>query len=123
MASAVNDTARELGSALGIAVLGSAINQAYRDGMAAAVADLPGQLAERVRSSIAFTQSPAVAQAGAAGRPRGHGAAGIPGRRQPGMLTAAAVLVVAAVVVFRRSPAAPVRAARRSEKEAAPVSG
>ena len=47
VASAVNDTARELGSALGIAILGSALNQAYRDGMASAVVGLPEQARER----------------------------------------------------------------------------
>ena len=41
VASAWNDTARELGSALGIAILGSLLNQGYRDGMADAVAALP----------------------------------------------------------------------------------
>ena len=33
VASAVNDTSRELGSVLGIAILGSALNAAYRDGL------------------------------------------------------------------------------------------
>ena len=42
VASAVNDTARELGSAFGIAILGSLLNQGYRDGMADAVAGLAG---------------------------------------------------------------------------------
>ena len=42
VASAVNDTARELGSAFGIAILGSLLNQGYRAGMADAVADAPG---------------------------------------------------------------------------------
>ena len=41
VASAVNDTARELGSALGIAILGSVLNQQYRDGMTEAVHGLP----------------------------------------------------------------------------------
>ena len=34
VASAVNDTARELGSAFGIAILGSVLNEQYRSGMA-----------------------------------------------------------------------------------------
>ena len=67
VASAVNDTARELGSAFGIAILGSLLNQGYRAGMADAVAGLPPEIAERVLASIAFTGSPAVAQAGALG--------------------------------------------------------
>ena len=67
VASAVNDTARELGSAFGIAVLGSVLNQHYRSGMADAVAGLPHAVAEGARSSIAFTQSPALGQLGEAG--------------------------------------------------------
>jgi EmrB/QacA subfamily drug resistance transporter len=54
--SAVNDTARELGSVLGIAVLGSALNDAYRSGMADAVTGLPSAVAERVLSSVSFVK-------------------------------------------------------------------
>jgi len=68
VASAVNDTARELGSALGIAIFGSLLNQGYRDGMAEAVAGLPPAVAERVLGSIAFTGSPEIAQFGEAGK-------------------------------------------------------
>jgi hypothetical protein len=64
----VNDTARELGSALGIAIFGSLLNQGYRDGMADAVAGLPPAVAERVLGSIAFTGSPEIAQFGEAGK-------------------------------------------------------
>src|SRR5690348_9275271 len=38
---AMNDVSRELGGALGIAVLGSLLNSAYRSGMEHAVAGLP----------------------------------------------------------------------------------
>ncbi len=67
VASAWNDTAREVGSAFGIAILGSMLNQGYRDGMAAVVAGLPEQVAERMMSSIAFTASPIVAMMGEQG--------------------------------------------------------
>ena len=67
VASAVNDTSRELGSALGIAILGSVLNQGYRDGMADAVAGLPAGMADRVLGSIAFTGSPEIAQFGEKG--------------------------------------------------------
>jgi len=64
VASAVNDTARELGSALGIAILGSILTQQYRDGMAAAVRGLPPGVAEGAQNSIAFTESTQMAQVG-----------------------------------------------------------
>ena len=67
VASAWNDTSRELGSAFGIAILGSLLNQGYREGMADAVTNLPPELAERVLGSIAFTASPLVAMMGDVG--------------------------------------------------------
>jgi EmrB/QacA subfamily drug resistance transporter len=57
--SATNDTTRELGSAMGVAVFGSVISSGYRDGLTTRLADLPGGLAglpaavsDAVRDSI-----------------------------------------------------------------------
>ena len=58
VASAVNDTAREVGSALGVAIVGAALNTKYREVMLPAVKNLPADIADRVSSSIAFTSSP-----------------------------------------------------------------
>lgn len=49
--SAMNDLSRELGGALGIAVLGSLLGSGYRNGLD--VTGLPPQLAEAARSSLA----------------------------------------------------------------------
>lgn len=56
VASAVNDVSRELGGALGIAVLGSVFNSAYRSGMTDATAGLPASAAEGARSSLAAAE-------------------------------------------------------------------
>jgi EmrB/QacA subfamily drug resistance transporter len=54
VASAVNDTAREVGSAVGIAVLGSVLSAGYRDGMGPHLDGLPPGVAGRARDSLAF---------------------------------------------------------------------
>jgi EmrB/QacA subfamily drug resistance transporter len=54
VASAMNDLARELGGALGIAVLGSILNATYRNDITPHLAHLPQPLAEHARSSLAL---------------------------------------------------------------------
>jgi len=56
VASAVNDVSRELGGALGIAVLGSVFNAAYRSAMDAPTAALPPAAADHARASLAAAQ-------------------------------------------------------------------
>jgi hypothetical protein len=53
VASAVNDLAREVGGALGIAVLGSVLNSGYRHDVASATAGLPPPASDAAQSSIA----------------------------------------------------------------------
>ena len=115
VASAVNDTARELGSALGIAILGTVLNQQYRDGMADAVRGLPPAVADGARSSIAFTQSDRVGQLGSAAQHL------VSAARQSfvdgstlALLVAAGVVVVAAVAVAVLAPATAGRRAPES---------
>lgn len=50
--SAVNDTSRQVGGALGVAVLGSVLHSVYSDRMSGHVAGLPGQAADTVRDNI-----------------------------------------------------------------------
>jgi hypothetical protein len=115
----LNDTARELGSAFGIAILGSLLNQGYRDGMADAVAALPPAIAERVVASVAFTGSPEIAQFGAAGevlvaRAREAFVGGV----GDALLVGSVALIVAAVAV---AILAPRRSDRRAEESVAPT--
>ncbi len=53
VASAVNDAARELGAAFGIAVLGSAFNAGYRNDITRALAGLPPEAAKAAKESPA----------------------------------------------------------------------
>jgi EmrB/QacA subfamily drug resistance transporter len=56
VASALNDLSRELGGALGIAVLGSLLADRYASGVADQTAGLPAPAAEAARSSVAAAQ-------------------------------------------------------------------
>ena len=67
VASAVNDVSRELGGALGIAVLGSLMNSAYRAEMADSTAGLPAGAGEKARGSLAAAE-----QIGEQLGPQGH---------------------------------------------------
>ncbi|MGZ4537452.1 MAG: MFS transporter [Nocardioidaceae bacterium] len=105
VASALNDTARELGSAFGIAILGSVLNQQYRDGMAGAVRGLPHVAAEHVQASIAFTQSGHLDALGPAARPLvAAGRQAFVDGSSAALLVAAGVVAVTAVVVARLAP-------------------
>jgi hypothetical protein len=53
MGSAMNDTTRELGGSLGIAVLGSVMASSYASHVSGAVAGLPASAAAAVKSSLA----------------------------------------------------------------------
>jgi EmrB/QacA subfamily drug resistance transporter len=105
VASALNDTARELGSAFGIAILGSVLNQQYRDGMAAAMQGLPRVAAEHVQGSIAFTQSGHLGSLGpAAGQLVATGQQAFVDGSSAALLVAAGAVAVTAVVVARLAP-------------------
>jgi EmrB/QacA subfamily drug resistance transporter len=105
VASAMNDTARELGSALGIAILGSTLNQVYRAAMTPEVAGLPHRVADYIVGSVAFTQSSELSGLGA----RGEQLAAL-GRQAfvdgvgSALKIAAGVALVAAVVVALIGP-------------------
>ena len=52
VASALNDTVREMGGAMGIALLGSVLNAQYRDAIQPVTDRLPAPVAEPVESGI-----------------------------------------------------------------------
>lgn len=56
VASAVNDLSRELGGALGIAVLGSLFNDAYRSNLSSSTASLPPAVAHEAANSLAAAE-------------------------------------------------------------------
>jgi hypothetical protein len=101
VASAMNDTAREVGSAFGIAILGAALDQSYRSALAPAVADLPPEIAERALGSVAFTASPALGRLGPAGQSLMEaGRAAFVQGVGDAVLIGCVVLAAAAVIVF-----------------------
>ncbi|MGA8217208.1 MAG: MFS transporter, partial [Solirubrobacterales bacterium] len=104
VASAVNDLAREVGGALGIAVLGSALTGRYQSGVAGATAHLPAQLAGHAEDALPA----ALAIADRLGPP----GTGLGSSAQTAfvdglglaMVIAAASVAVAAVFVLWRAP-------------------
>lgn len=56
VASAMNDTAREVGSAMGIAILGAALTETYKSEIKSETQTLPPELAEKIEAGVAFTQ-------------------------------------------------------------------
>jgi EmrB/QacA subfamily drug resistance transporter len=117
VASAVNDAAREVGGALGIAVLGSALTDRYQAGVSGAVAHAPGALAEHAQSALPAAMALAQQLGGAKGSALAAQAqsAFVDGLGLA-MVIAAATVAAAAVFVLWRAPR---RVARRGEPERA----
>src|SRR3954452_4978711 len=116
--SAMNDTVRQVGGALGVAILGSVLSSHYRDGMDGATHGLPVGAAGATRDSIAGASAVAERVGGAAGQALHHTAslAFVDGM-QIAMLVAATVTVVGAAVALVLLPA---RAARATDGAPAP---
>jgi EmrB/QacA subfamily drug resistance transporter len=66
--SAMNDTTRQIGGALGVAVLGSVFTSAYTSGLGSILPHLPAQLAATVQSSVGAALGVAHQMGGAAGQ-------------------------------------------------------
>ena len=106
VASAVNDAARELGSAFGVALLGSAFNSAYRASINRSLHGLPASVAAAAHQAPAAALA-AARQAGPAGQGLATAArhAFMTGSRAA-MLIGTAVLVVGAAYVALRGTGA-----------------
>jgi EmrB/QacA subfamily drug resistance transporter len=102
VASAVNDTARELGSAFGIAILGSAFNSGYRSSIAGSLHGLPASIAAAARSAPAAALA-AAPHAGAAQQSlvTATREAFMTGSRDAMLIGTAVLLVGAAYVALR----------------------
>jgi EmrB/QacA subfamily drug resistance transporter len=106
--SAMNDATRELGAALGVAVLGSIAASQYSSSLHSTVAPLPTSLGHAARSSIAGALEVARTLPGAAGARLAHNAqaAFIDGIHLAAIV-GAVLAVIAAGVVVRNLPANP----------------
>lgn len=105
VASAVNDTTREVGAAVGIALLGSLMSSGYRRSVGDAFDALPAAAAEAARDSVGAAlhvaqQAPESVRSSLAITARAGFAEGF----SLAMTVGAALLVTIAVVVFRWFP-------------------
>ena len=104
VASAVNDTSREFGTALGIAVMGSVLNAQYKSRLEPALTGAPEELAEGAEDSIAFAQGVAD-QLGSAGDKLADAASkSFVDAMGVSTLVAAGILVAGAAFVAFRAP-------------------
>lgn len=108
--SAVNDTTREVGGAIGIAVIGSVVNSIYRSNAASTIAQFPAEVQEVARVNIARAL-------GVLDRLEAQGGAGdaVAGLRREvqqsfvdgthvALRISAALVAVGAVIMYRRLP-------------------
>ncbi len=106
IASAINDTTREFGAALGTAILGSTLNQVYRSTMEPLAAKIPNkEIADYVVGSVSFTEAPELAAFGERGQQLAATAkqAFVDGTHSA-MLLAATVAAVAGIIILIFAP-------------------
>jgi EmrB/QacA subfamily drug resistance transporter len=124
--SAMNDTVRQVGGALGVAILGSVLSSHYRGGMDGAAHGLPAGAGHAAQDSIAGASAVAERIGGTAGRALQHTASiAYVDSMQIAMLVAAAVTVAGALVALvllpARATAATATAVRPARTIAEPV--
>jgi hypothetical protein len=103
--SAMNDTTRQIGGALGVAILGSILASSYSNAMAPVVANLPGEAAQIAEDSIGGAVAVA-SQIGQAGAQLVEAAsAAFIGGMEIAVWVAAGVVLLGAVITFLFLPA------------------
>ena len=107
LASAVNDTSRELGGAFGIAIIGSAFTAGYRSNIAASLRGLPAPVAGAARQAPASAIQ-AAGQLGPRAQTLVHHArtAFMTGQREALLIAAVALLVGVAFLLLQGGPRA-----------------
>jgi EmrB/QacA subfamily drug resistance transporter len=107
--SAVNDTTREVGGAIGIAALGSIVNSIYRDHLGAALEQLPADAQEAASRNVAGALRVAGGLAASAGPEAAEAFTTVVRQSfvdgiHVALRVAAAVVVIGAIVVATRIP-------------------
>jgi EmrB/QacA subfamily drug resistance transporter len=124
LGSAINDTGRQVGAALGVGILGAIANAGYRSGIGDATASLGSDLAGAAERSVGSALEIAASVGGAAGDGL-HRAATAAFMDGFGLAMAAGALLLAvgAIVVLRRLPAGDVARTEpvEGDTEAAPA--
>lgn len=102
VASAVNDTTREIGTALGIALMGSMFTTGYQSGIDGSLGDLPADLADQAREApgMALDIAGRLGDTGLADAARSAFDSGM----RLSMLVGAGLLVLAAAYIWFRGP-------------------
>jgi len=102
--SAMNDVSRELGSALGIAILGSVLTSRYRSGLGSALDGAPAAVAARAEQSVSFVRlGPERLGAGAQALIDAAKQSFVDAIGTAFLITAAVLIVAAAIVALRAS--------------------
>jgi Na+/melibiose symporter-like transporter len=121
VASAVNDTTREVGGAMGIAVVGSVVTAVYRDHAKAVLATLPSDAAREARKNVGRATGVAEQMAAGGGDGRSLLAAVrqsfVDGAHAGLRISAALVLVGVAFIAWRLPPAMASDGSRRDSRQ------